>query len=284
MGRITVRHRVTRVQLGQPALRAEDTLAVEEPLEIRLGGAPLTVTMRTPGHDVELAIGFLISEGIIRAGSDVRSGEFCPGAAANGVNTYNVLDITLSPGMTVSSAIPARNFMTASSCGVCGKSSIDAVAIASPHTVADDPLTITGADVAALPEKLRAAQAVFARTGALHAAGLVDGRSGAVLAVREDIGRHNAVDKVVGWAASTGVRGGRAEQALPLTGTVLIVSGRASFELVQKASMAGIPALVAVSAPSSLAVALAEEIGMTLIGFARGSSMVIYSGAHRILP
>ena len=274
MGRITVRRRVVRHEVGAPTVRAEDTLVVEEPLDIRVNGKPLTVTMRTPGNDVELAIGFLLAEGIIASGEDAFSGEFCPGATDGGLNTYNVLNMTLAPGVAAPAPGLARNFITASSCGVCGKSSIDAVRTSSRFAVADDPLRLTSEAVAQLPARLRAEQTVFDRTGGLHAAGLVDGSTGRLLAVREDVGRHNAVDKVIGWAAS--------HRGLPLSGTVLVVSSRASFELVQKAYMAGIPALVAVSAPSSLAVEFAVETGMTLIGFVRDSSMVVYSGAHRV--
>jgi FdhD protein len=274
MGRITVRRRVVRHEVGAPTVRAEDTLVVEEPLDIRVNGKPLTVTMRTPGNDVELAIGFLLAEGIIASGEDVFSGEFCPGATDGGLNTYNVLNMTLAPGVAAPAPGLARNFITASSCGVCGKSSIDAVRTSSRFAVADDPLRLTSEAVAQLPARLRAEQTVFDRTGGLHAAGLVDGSTGRLLAVREDVGRHNAVDKVIGWAAS--------HRGLPLSGTGLVVSSRASFELVQKAYMAGIPALVAVSAPSSLAVEFAVETGMTLIGFVRDSSMVVYSGAHRV--
>lgn len=276
MGRITVRRRVVRQRVGQGPVRVEDTLAVEEPLDIRVNGAPLTVTMRTPGNDVELAIGFLLAEGIITSAADVFSGEFCPGATDGGLNTYNVLDMTLAPGVAPPAPSLARNFLTSSSCGVCGKASIDAVTTSSHFAVRDDPLRLAPDLVAQLPDRLRAEQSVFDKTGGLHGAALADGATGALLAVREDVGRHNAVDKVVGWAAANG--------HLPLSGTVLVVSGRASFELVQKASMAGIPALVAVSAPSSLAVDLADETGMTLIGFVRDSSMVVYSGAHRITP
>lgn len=276
MGRTTMRRQVARLHLGEPARRAESTLAVEEPLDIRVGGVPLTVTMRTPGHDVELAIGLLLAEGIITSGSDVYSGEFCAGATDDGVNTYNVLDITLAPGVPAPALDRTRNFITSSSCGVCGKSSIDAVRTASTYCVADDPLTVTAEFIATLPTVLRARQSVFDKTGGLHAAGLVDGTTGEMLVAREDVGRHNAVDKVIGWAA--------ANCRLPLAGTALMVSGRVSFELVQKASMAGIPLLAAVSAPSSLAVALADEIGMTLTGFVRDQAMVVYTGRHRIQP
>ncbi|WP_138945976.1 formate dehydrogenase accessory sulfurtransferase FdhD [Plantibacter sp. M259] len=274
MTRITARRRVTRITVGQPARTREDVLAVEEPLEIRVGGRSLAITMRTPGHDVDLAIGFLVSEGVIARGDDVRTARYCAGATDEGVNTYNVLDVALSPGVPAPDPSLERNFFTTSSCGLCGKASIDAVRTSSRYTVADDDFRLDPALLVTFPDRLRAQQAVFERTGGLHAAGLFDARTGEMLVLREDVGRHNAVDKVVGWAAKEGL--------LPLRSMVLMVSGRASFELTQKASMAGIPMLAAVSAPSSLAAELATELGMTLVGFLRGDSMVVYSGAHRL--
>jgi len=250
-----------------------DTLAAEEPLEIRVAGRPLTVTMRTPGDDFDLARGFLVSEGVVSADSDIAAIRYCAGATADGVNTYNVLDVLLDDGVAAPDPSLERNFYTTSSCGLCGKASLEAVRTISKWSVDRDPLRLTAETIATLPEKLRAAQRVFDRTGGLHAAALFDA-DGDLLCVREDVGRHNAVDKVIGWAFGAG--------RLPLTGTTLMVSGRASFELVQKAVMAGVPALAAVSAPSSLAVDLAREMGLTLIGFLRGSSMNIYSGAERI--
>lgn len=278
MGRITARRRVTRVRRGTgPDIRA-DMLAVEEPLEIRVGGSPLAVTMRTPGHDVELAAGFLVSEAVIRARDDLVSARYCagsvtvaPGAAPE--NTYNVLDIVLAPGVVLPSST-ARNFTTTSACGVCGKASVDDVVTASAFDPAGDPATVSVEFLLSLPERLRAEQTAFDKTGGLHAAGLFDAGTGELLVVREDVGRHNAVDKVIGWALQSG--------RLPLRGTVLQVSGRTSFELVQKAAMAGVPILSAVSAPSSLAVDLAVERGMTLAGFVRGDSLVLYSRADRL--
>ncbi|GAB6858240.1 formate dehydrogenase accessory sulfurtransferase FdhD [Microbacterium xylanilyticum] len=255
--------------------RRIDTLAVEEPLEIRIGGAPLAVTMRTPGHDVELAIGFLVSEGVIADPSEFRSAIHCGGPGTGGAeNTYNVLDATLAPGARVPTGDEARRFYTTSSCGVCGKASIDAVETSSRFDVGDDDTVVEADWLAALPDRLRAEQAVFDKTGGLHAAALFDARTGELLVLREDVGRHNAVDKVVGWALQQG--------RLPLRDVVLQVSGRASFELVQKATMAGIPVLAAVSAPSSLAVELADRAGLTLIGFSRGRSMNVYAHARRI--
>jgi FdhD protein len=250
-----------------------DTLAAEEPLEIRVAGRPLTVTMRTPGDDFDLARGFLVSEGVVSAASDVAAILYCAGATADGVNTYNVLDVLLGDGVAAPDPSLERNFYTTSSCGLCGKASLEAVRTISKWSVDRDPLRLTAETIATLPEKLRSAQRVFDRTGGLHAAALFDA-DGDLLCVREDVGRHNAVDKVIGWAFGA--------DRLPLTGTTLMVSGRASFELVQKAVMAGVPALAAVSAPSSLAVDLAREMGLTLIGFLRGTSMNIYSGAERI--
>jgi FdhD protein len=283
VGRITARNPVTRITLdenGESVRRRADTVVVEEPLEIRVGGQPLSVTMRTPGHDVELAAGFLVSEGVIASGADFRSAIHCggPGTGVVGVtsseNTYNVLDVSLAPGVERPSSDIARNFYTTSSCGVCGKASIDAVATVSVHDVAGDPATIDAARLAGLPDALRAGQAVFDKTGGLHAAALFDAATGELMVLREDVGRHNAVDKVVGWAVLA--------DRLPLRGTVLQVSGRASFELVQKAVMAGIPILSAVSAPSSLAVELAAASGLTLAGFVRGRSLNVYAREDRV--
>ncbi len=285
MGRITARRPVTKITIGgqdgAAVRRRADVLAGEEPLEIRIGGAPFTVTMRTPGSDVDLAAGFLVSEGVIARGDDFRSAIHCGGPGTTGgatatasENTYNVLDVTLAPGVATPSPDLARSFYTTSSCGVCGKASIDAIETVSSYDVSADPVDIDAALLATFPERLRAGQDVFDKTGGLHAAGLFDARTGELLVLREDVGRHNAVDKVVGWAVLN--------DRLPLTETVLQVSGRASFELVQKAVMAGIPMLAAVSAPSSLAVELADAAGLTLVGFLRGSSMNVYTRADRV--
>jgi FdhD protein len=279
MGRTTARRAVVRIDLATPGAprRRPDDLAAEEPLEIRVGRAgpgrraPLAVTMRTPGHDLDLAMGFLLTEGVIGAAGDVVTAQLCAGTETP--NTYNVVDVVLDPAVPPPLTDPSRNFYTTSSCGVCGKASIDAVRTRSRFDVAGDPLTVPAATLAAMPDKLRAAQRTFDRTGGLHAAGLFTA-DGELLALREDVGRHNAVDKVIGWA----VREGR----LPLTGQVLLVSGRASFELTQKAWMSGLPLLAAVSAPSTLAAELADEAGMTLVGFLRGSTMNVYAGAHRV--
>ena len=253
---------------GGTATTRPDTLAVEEPLEIRVNGAQVAVTMRTPGDDFDLAAGFLVSEGVIGAADDVVTIRYCDEGRPD--PTYNVLDVTLAPHVVVPDF--ARNFYTSSSCGVCGKDSLDAVRTTARWSVADDPVRVSTSVLAALPDRLREGQEVFERTGGLHAAGLF-GATGDLLCVREDVGRHNAVDKVVGWA----LVGGR----VPLAGCVLQVSGRLSFELVQKGWMAGIPVLSAVSAPSTLAVDLATEAGMTLAGFVRDGGMNVYAGAHR---
>ncbi|SDX21304.1 FdhD protein [Saccharopolyspora shandongensis] len=274
MGRVTVRRPVLRIRDGVRSQRP-DTLTAEEPMEIRVGGRPLTVTMRTPGHDFDLAVGFLVSEGVIGSADDVTSIRYCAGATSDGGNTYNVVDVALAPGVAPPDASLERNFYTTSSCGLCGKASLDAVRTTTTWPLGEDSLRIDPSTLAVLPDRLREAQRVFDSAGGLHAAGLftADGR---LTCLREDVGRHNAVDKVVGDA----LRAGR----LPLRDSVLMVSGRASFELVQKAVMAGIPALAAVSAPSSLAVDLAADAGLTLIGFLRGTSMNVYSGAERLRP
>jgi FdhD protein len=255
-----------------------DTLTVEEPLEVRVDGRPLTVTMRTPGHDIELVHGFLVSEGIIRSLDDVVVARYCEGAVVSDEtgheqNTYNVIDVTLAPGVAGPAEELTRNFFTSSACGVCGKASLEQLRAEATWQVRDDPLRVSAGVVAGLPDLLRDEQRSFAKTGGLHAAGLFTA-DGEALVVREDVGRHNAVDKVVGWALL--------EAKLPVTGTVLMVSGRASFELAQKALMAGIPCLAAVSAPSSLAVEAAEDAGMTLIGFVRGGRLNVYTGQDRV--
>ncbi|MBJ7463032.1 MAG: formate dehydrogenase accessory sulfurtransferase FdhD [Mycolicibacterium sp.] len=272
MGRVTARRRAQHVTAADAVARPE-TLAVEEPLEIRVNGTPLTVTMRTPGSDVELAQGFLLTEGLVSRREDIAAVQYCSGAGPDGLNTYNVLDVTLAQGVPMPDVDVTRNFYTTSSCGVCGKASLDAVRLSSKHSPGDDPLVVDAAMLAALPDKLRDRQKVFAATGGLHGAALFDAH-GTALVVREDIGRHNAVDKVIGWALESG--------RVPLTGAVLLVSGRASFELTQKAVMAGIPLLAAVSAPSSLAVDLAAQSGLTLVAFLRGDSMNVYTRPDRV--
>lgn len=272
MGRVTDRRKIRRIE-GDGRNDRSETLVVEEPLEIRVNGRAVAVTMRTPGSDVELTQGFLLTEGVISSRDDLLTVRYCQGDGPDGLNTYNVLDVTLAPGVAAPDPTVTRNFYTTSSCGVCGKASLDAVRTISRFSPGDDPSTIKSSTLVGLPDKLRSAQKVFATTGGLHGAALftVDGT---MLTVREDIGRHNAVDKVIGWALEN--------DRVPLTGTALLVSGRASFELAQKATMAGIPILAAVSAPSSLAVDLAAQSGMTLVAFLREDSMNVYTRADRV--
>jgi FdhD protein len=282
MGRVTRRRKVHKYLLDGspqalefPVRHREDVLAVEEPLEIRLGQMSFSVTMRTPGDDFDLVAGFLVSEGVIWSGGQLVSLRFCAGEDEDGVQTFNVVEAQLRPDVVLPDT--GRNVYTSSSCGICGTDSIDAVRKSSHYSPASDPVTVDAAVLASLPGLLRQSQRVFDDTGGVHAAGLfkVEDDGGVrLLCLREDVGRHNAVDKVVGWALREGL--------LPLRGTILQVSGRASFELVQKAALAGIPVLAAVSAPSSLAVELAEASGVTLAGFSRGTSLNVYAGDARI--
>jgi len=277
MGRVTRRTPSYRLDVSDPAAPAiitrPDTLTVEEPLEIRVGGLSLAVTMRTPGNDFDLAIGFLLTEGLIESASDVSTLMHCQDQGEDGLPTYNVVDVALAPGVTPPARDTARQSYITSSCGICGKASIEAITTQTRYAVEHDRAHVDPRVLALMPETLRRHQVVFDRTGGLHAAGLFTAE-GELLVAREDVGRHNAVDKVIGWAAR--------EDRLPLTGHVLCVSGRASFELTQKALMAGIPTLAAVSAPSSLAVELATEAGMTLVGFVRDPKMIVYSGPDRL--
>ncbi|WP_427918655.1 formate dehydrogenase accessory sulfurtransferase FdhD [Streptomyces sp. cg40] len=273
MGRVTERRKVIRIRDGAVSSRP-DTLVAEEPLEIRLNGKPLAITMRTPGDDFALAAGFLVSEGVLATAYDLRNIVYCAGATVDGTNTYNVVDVRTAPDVVIPDITLERNVYTTSSCGLCGKASLDAVRTTTRWPIADTPpVRVEPALLASLPDRLRAAQRVFDRTGGLHAAALFS-EEGELLDVREDVGRHNAVDKLVGRALQNG--------DLPLSRVILLVSGRASFELAQKAVMAGIPVLAAVSAPSSLAVDLAAETGLTLVGFLRGSNMNVYAGKDRI--
>jgi FdhD protein len=284
VGRVTARRRASHLTADSATSRAE-TLAVEEPMEIRINGAAITVTMRTPGSDVELAQGFLLTEGVIGQRDDIATVQYCRGAAVpnpeslrssppnDSGNSYNVLDVTLAPNVPMPDVDVTRNFYTTSSCGICGKGSIDAIQLITRHSPGDDPTVVASETLSAMPDQLRSAQRIFATTGGLHGAALFDA-DGTMLVVREDIGRHNAVDKVIGWALEN--------DRIPLTGTVLLVSGRASFELTQKAVMAGIPVLAAVSAPSSLAVDLASQAGLTLVAFLRDDSMNVYTRPDRV--
>lgn len=250
--------------------RKDDFLAAEEPLEIRVGEHPLSVTMRTPGHDAELAAGFLFTEGIVQ-----RSGQILKldsNAPDNEPNRGNVVVAELVPEVMPDLEKMRRHFFATSSCGICGKASIDAVRSRCLQPP-DGDFRLAAETLVGLPDALRESQAVFGRTGGLHGAALFDGR-GNLLVVREDIGRHNAVDKVIGWALL--------ERRVPLRDSVLMVSGRGGFEIVQKAIVAGLPVVASVSAPSSLAVQLARELRLTLIGFLRGRRFVIYAGEERI--
>jgi FdhD protein len=266
---VTAKRRVLKISDGGKHVEF-DAVAAEEPLEIRIDGSALAVTMRTPGNDFELAAGFLLTEGVVETAAQIRTLRYCVGE--DETQEFNVLNADLSsdaPGRTAGE----RSFMTTSSCGLCGKTSIDTVRARSSYDVSSDEVSVTPAVLASLPERLRAAQRVFDSTGGLHAAGLFTAE-GELVCLREDVGRHNAFDKVIGWAALEG--------HLPLRGHVILASGRASFELTQKALMAGIPVLASVSAPSSLAVELAEESGMTLVGFLRGQTMNVYAGEQRV--
>jgi FdhD protein len=251
--------------------RFQDYLVAEEPLEVRVGGAPLTVTMRTPGHDSELAAGFLFTEGLIQKREQIVSLQ--EGTPEKSQAAGNLVQVELA-GTEFERERMQRNFFVASSCGICGKASIDAIRVRgipppNPEFRFDPEVLCT------LPDKLRAAQTIFGRTGGLHAAGLFSSE-GELVAVREDVGRHNAVDKIVGWALLQG--------RLPFAHSALMVSGRGGFEIIQKALVAGLPLVASVSAPSGLAVRLARELGLTLVGFLRGRRFLIYSGEQRLAP
>jgi FdhD protein len=250
--------------------RLQDYLVVEEPLEIRVNQVPLTVTMRTPGQDLELAAGFLLTEGLIEAAEQISA---LREEATNGNKQRNLVEVKLK-GVHLHREQLQRNFFAASSCGVCGKASIEAIRLRQLKRP-NRKLGIDPRLVCSLPEKLRSAQAIFGRTGGLHAAAVFD-RTGELIAIREDVGRHNAVDKVVGWALLAG--------KLPLSDCILMVSARGGFEIVQKALAAGFPVVASVSAPSGLAVQLAREMGLTLIGFLRDQRFVVYAGESRCAP
>lgn len=284
MGRVTVRHRTLRLSVDPAtgevgSVTRPDTVVVEEPLELRIGTRPLTVTMRTPGHDIEWLHGFLHAEGIIASQEDVLTARYCAGAVMDDgtgteVNTYNVIEVLLAPEVSdpFESGL-VRSFATSSACGVCGKASIEALAVRAAYDLSSDEVEVSAQTLLSLSDQLRKNQPTFERTGGLHAAGLFTAK-GEVVVVREDVGRHNAVDKVIGWAMQ--------QEMLPLRGHVLQVSGRVSFELAQKAYLAGIPILSAVSAPSSLAIETANEAGMTIAGFVRDTSLNVYTHQHRV--
>ena len=267
---------IERIRDGRVAT-VQDIVAVEEPMEVRIvseGEAGqrtdrVAVTMRTPGHDFELAVGFLLSEGLIARHEDVVDVSYCP--EPNDVQQYNVVQVTLAPSTSFDQSMLDRNFYATSSCGVCGKTTLDQLELVCPP-VGPGP-RVSASVLSELPGRLRSAQKVFDATGGLHAAGEFDA-AGAPLAVREDVGRHNAVDKLVGRALL--------DARLPCEGSILMVSGRLSFEIVQKAAMAGFAVVCAVSAPSSLAVATAARLGQTLVGFLRDDRFVVYTGAERI--
>ena len=262
---------ILRLTARERPQQFRDQLAVEEPLEIRVRGQSVAVTMRTPGHDDELAAGFLVSEGLIRQRNDVTEIAYCQrGEAADFENTLNVF---LSPSVEIDFEKLTRHVFASSSCGLCGKASIEAVQQHFPPV--ESQMEIAMKKILQLPEKLRSAQAAFARTGGLHAAAIFDSK-GRLIVLREDVGRHNAVDKVIGHAFLRG--------SFPVENHVLLVSGRASFEIMQKALAARLPMVCAVSAPSSLAMEFARESGQTLIGFLRGVTMNVYSHPERITP
>jgi len=263
----SVDREIVRYERGGPS-RESDRVTVEEPCEIRLGGAPVAVVMRTPGHDRELAAGFLFSETIVAPG-EIGTISACKDPDA--LNPENIVEVKVVPGVEIADTLQ-RNFYATSSCGVCGKASIEAIRLATERL--RDATRFRRDIIAGAVPALRAAQETFEATGGLHAAGLLSA-GGEVLVVREDVGRHNAVDKVLGWAYL--------RDMLPLSGHFLVVSGRQSFEIVQKALVAGLPLVAGVSAVSSLAIDLAEEGGMTLVGFVRGDNFVAYTGAERVI-
>lgn len=274
----TRRAGVQNVRLGQAPVAREDVLAVEEPLEIRLEWTeqerlrvePISVTMRTPGQDLELAAGFLLSEGVLRAKGDVERIGYCTEVTEQ---HYNVVAVRLAPGVRFDHERLRRNFYTTSSCGVCGKASLEALQVQECPMPPRGRPAVKPEVMAGLPDHLRKAQPGFAKTGGLHAAGLFDAE-GRLLYAFEDVGRHNAVDKLTGHALLTG--------RLPLSEHILAVSGRASFEIMQKALMAGIAVVVAVGAPSTLAVDVARQFGMTLAGFTRPDGFNLYADAERV--
>lgn len=277
MGRVTQRRKVVRFEVERGVARRQDTVAVEEPLEVRVGGEQLTVTMRLPGHDIELVHGLLRSEGVIASRDDVLAARYCAGAVTTedgfDANTYNVVDVTLAGTPRGLPVTAQRSLASHGGCGLCGKTTIDAVMASAPPRDADDDLRVGATDLLAMTEAMRPRQKVFEATGGVHAAALFT-PDATLRVLREDIGRHNAVDKVLGWALLDGH---------DPAGDVLVVSSRASFEIVAKAAMSGVRVLVAVSAPSSLAIEAADDLGMTLVAFARRSSLNVYTHPHRVL-
>ncbi|HEY1292156.1 MAG TPA: formate dehydrogenase accessory sulfurtransferase FdhD [Chloroflexota bacterium] len=272
----TGRRQVWRVEGARAAMRS-DSVATEEPLEVRLlAGAQrqtLAVTMRTPGADFELAAGFLYGEGVLADPGELRRISYCVDPEVDPEQRYNIVNVELRAAHLPELASLERHFFTSSACGVCGKAGLEALHVRG-CSVASGPAWLTSGLVTSLPDKLRAAQSVFESTGGLHGAGLFTS-AGELLALREDVGRHNAVDKLIGWAFLQG--------KLPLAEHIVLVSGRSSYEIMQKCLAAGVPVVCAVSAPSSLAVTLAEDFGMTLIGFLRGDRFNVYAGRERFV-
>ena len=266
---------MTIFDTGRKAQRT-DRVVTEEPLEIRItgagGGKTIAVTMRTPGADFELAAGFLLSEGVVSDRSDIAGISYCKDDDLPPEQLYNIVIVDLATPPRVAIEVLERHFQTTSACGVCGKANLDALSMRGIGRI-DGALRVPSATITALPDRLRAAQRLFESTGGLHAAGLFSAE-GHAIAVREDVGRHNAVDKLTGWALLEGVT--------PLSDRILMVSGRTSFEILQKAAVARIPVVCSVSAPSSLAIDVATEFGITLVGFLRGERFNLYTGPERI--
>lgn len=268
---------IQRFESGRPTAATDDAVAVEEPLEIRLGRVvngklrlqPVSITMRTPGDDFELAAGFLFTEGILQSNAQVREILHC----GKGKVATNTLRVELVAGVDVDMQRLERNFYTTSSCGVCGKTSLEALATGAQRVSPPEGFTVDAQLIDQLPERLQSQQHAFRSTGGLHASALFT-RTGELLGLREDVGRHNALDKLIGSCFLAGT--------LPASDTILFLSGRASFELLQKAVMAGIPVVCAVGAPSSLAIAAAQEFGVTLLGFVRGQRFNVYTGRERV--
>ena len=258
--------KIQRIRDGARS-EVDDDVAIEAPLEIRVNGKALTVVMRTPGHDEELARGFLYAESLVDGAADIVSIARPP--ALTGDEVGNVVDVTLRPGARAPAG--ERLFYASSSCGVCGKNAISALRVRAP--LVSSSLVVSPATLSALPDRLREAQPLFARTGGVHASGLF-AADGTLELVREDVGRHNALDKIIGWASVA--------ERLPLADRLLVVSGRVSYEIVQKAIAAGLPLIAAVGAPSTLAVELAEEFAVTLVGFVRGGNMNVYTHGDRV--
>ena len=259
---------LTRLEHGVVS-RTTDRVAREEPLEIRVEGRSIAVIMRTPGHDEELAAGFLLTEGVVKKPTDIFEISLCPSTSEGG----NVVDVLLTAGVAVNWDSLTRHVFASSSCGVCGKATLDSVFVNFPSVTS--PVKVSAGLIQSLPDKLRSAQETFEQTGGLHASAIFDGE-GNLIVLREDVGRHNALDKVLGHALRAGL--------LPLENHVLMVSGRVSFEIMQKALAGGIPIIAAISAPSTLAVEFAESSGQTLVGFLRGDRMNVYAHPERVLP